>query len=109
MPMHVEHIIPVAAGGASTIGNLWLACPLCNGYKATQTHAADPETSQQVPLFNPRRQNWHEHFGWSADGIHIIGRTAIGRATVAALQLNNDHLTRARRRWVLAGWHPPHH
>ena len=28
----VEHIIPVAAGGASNEENLWLACPLCNGF-----------------------------------------------------------------------------
>jgi hypothetical protein len=107
MPMHVEHIIPLAAGGSSVEDNLWLACPLCNGYKGTQTHFLDVETDSLVPLYNPRRQKWDEHFRWSQDGVTIVGVTAYGRATVAALKLNNVHLTRARRRWILAGWHPP--
>lgn len=32
-PLHVEHIIPEAAEGASTEDNLWLACSVCNYYK----------------------------------------------------------------------------
>jgi 5-methylcytosine-specific restriction endonuclease McrA len=32
MPLHVEHIIPLAVDGLTIIENLWLACPLCNGY-----------------------------------------------------------------------------
>ncbi len=107
MPMHVEHLIPLAAGGRSDEENLWLACPLCNGYKSVQTHAPDYETGMSVAIFNPRRQVWNEHFRWSDDGVEIIGLTPCGRATVVALKLNNESITRARRRWVLAGWHPP--
>jgi len=107
MPLHVEHIIPIAAGGASTEENLWLACPLCNGYKGVQTHAVDPESSTHASLFNPRQQTWGEHFRWSEDGTHIIGTTPTGRATVQALKLNNEYLVPARARWVAAGWHPP--
>ena len=107
MPMHVEHIIPLAAGGSSEEDNLWLACPLCNGYKAVQTHHPDSETGDLVRLYHPRQQTWTDHFQWSEDGATIIGKTACGRATVTALKLNNEYLIRARRRWVLAGWHPP--
>jgi 5-methylcytosine-specific restriction endonuclease McrA len=107
MPLHVEHIVPVAAGGGSTEDNLWLACPLCNGYKGTQTHATDPRDGEVAPIFNPRQQVWAEHFRWSEDGTLIVGSTAIGRATVEALKLNNDYLVQARARWVAAGWHPP--
>lgn len=107
MPMEIEHIIPVAAGGPSIENNLWLACPLCNGYKGSQTDRVDPMTSQEVKLFNPRDQDWNEHFRWSEDGSQIIGQTSCGRATVIALKLNNEHLVRARRRWVAVGWHPP--
>jgi hypothetical protein len=107
MPMHVEHIVPVAAGGASTEKNLWLACPLCNGHKGVQIHAIDPLSGDTVPLFNPREQVWSDHFVWSEDGTQIVGVSPCGRATVAALRLNNAHLLAARRRWVLAGWHPP--
>ena len=107
MPMHVDHIIPLAVGGASEEENLWLACPLCNGAKGSRTHAPDPETGETVALFNPRRQVWSVHFRWREDGVEILGLTPCGRATVVALKLNNESLTRARRRWVLAGWHPP--
>lgn len=105
--MHIEHIIPVAAGGVSTEGNLWLACPLCNGFKGAQTEGLDLETGRSQPLFNPRQQIWWSHFQWSSEGTMIIGITPIGRATVNVLNLNNEHFLRARRRWVLAGWHPP--
>lgn len=33
--------------------------------------------------------------------------TPVGRATVEALQLNNEFIMPARRHWVMAGWHPP--
>ena len=107
MPMELEHIIPRAAGGPTERDNLWLACPLCNGHKATQTHGVDPDSCERVPLFDPRRQIWRQHFTWSADGTLIVGLTACGRATVVALRLNNEYLVKAPRRWVMAGWHPP--
>ena len=100
-------VVPLAAGGPCDEENLWLACPLCNGYKGIQTHAHAPETGETVALFNPRRQVWSEHFCWSGDGVEILGLTSCGRATVVALKLNNESIIRARRRWVLAGWHPP--
>lgn len=105
--LHFEHLIPLVLGGLTILENLWLACPLCNGFKGTQTQAIDPETHESVPLFHPRLQNWYEHFAWSDDGAEIIGQTPIGRATTIALQLNNEYIVPARRRWVAAGWHPP--
>lgn len=87
--------------------NLWLACRRCNGFKGVQMVATDPETAQLAPLFNPRYQVWEEHFGWSLDGLEIIGKTICGRATVVALQLNNHHILVTRSLWVSAGWWPP--
>lgn len=107
MPMHVEHLVPVASGGTTTEDNLWLACPLCNGYKGAQTRTVDPLSGETVVLFNPREQVWSDHFVWSQDGTQIVDVTPCGRATVFAMRLNNDYLVAARRRWVLAGWHPP--
>ncbi len=104
---HIEHIIPLSAGGTSERDNLWLACPLCNGFKAVQTHAIDPDTGQRVTLFNPRTQLWSEHFDWGDNKCLIVGLTPTGRATVHALRLNNEHMLRARRRWAAVGWHPP--
>jgi hypothetical protein len=41
-----------------------------------------------TPLFNPRTHLWEEHFRWSHDWKKLIGRMSIGRATVAALDMN---------------------
>jgi len=52
--------------------------------------------------------NWFNHFRWSEDGLRIIGLTTIGRATVAALHLDDDpDALIVRSYWVMAGWHPP--
>lgn len=106
-PLEIEHIIPQAAGGTDAEENLWLACRLCNNYKSAQTRATDPLTGRRVALFNPRRQQWSRHFAWSVDGTRIIGRTAAGRSTVVAVQLNNVIAVMVRRQWVSVGWHPP--
>ena len=106
--LEIEHIIPVARGGTDDEANLWLACPLCNNHKSDKTAAVDPETGEMTPLFNPRAQQWSEHFRWSSDGIRIIGLTPVGRATVIALHLSDDpDALEVRSYWVIAGWHPP--
>ncbi len=105
--LEIEHIIPSSLGGTDDEVNLWLACRLCNSYKGTQTHGSDPATGEPVPLFNPRLQQWTDHFAWSEDGTKIIGQSPCGRATVIALQLNNIIAVTVRKQWVAAGWHPP--
>lgn len=105
--LEIEHIIPRAGGGESNEGNLCLACRLCNSFKGAQVRAVDPLTGNVVPLFNPRRDSWPRHFRWSRDGSRILGRSARGRATVNALQLNNPVAMTVRRAWISAGWHPP--
>ncbi|MCU0704070.1 MAG: HNH endonuclease [Fimbriiglobus sp.] len=106
--LEIEHVIPLAAGGTNDESNLWLACPICNGHKSSKTTCTDPVTQEVHPLFHPRTQNWHEHFAWSEDGVRIVGRTPIGRATVAALQLDTEPIAlEVRSFWVSAGWHPP--
>lgn len=105
--LQIDHIQPIAKGGADSEDNLCLACELCNQYKWTQTEARDPNTGEIFPLFNPRQQKWADHFVWSEDGTEIEGQTACGRATVEALRLNNALAVHVRRNWVRAGWHPP--
>jgi hypothetical protein len=105
--LEIEHIIPRARDGSDEESNLWLSCSLCNRYKGPQIMSIDPLGGTTVPLFNPRTQIWSEHFHWNPDGTLIIGLTPVGRATVAALQLNNEIAVEVRRNWVLAGWHPP--
>jgi 5-methylcytosine-specific restriction endonuclease McrA len=64
MPLVIDHIIPEIAGGTSEDQNLWLACRRCNEFKGAQTSATDPETGEQMPLFNPRTLVWSTHFVW---------------------------------------------
>ncbi|MCX4247998.1 HNH endonuclease [Paraliomyxa miuraensis] len=106
-PMEIDHIVPESLGGPTTRENLWLACSMCNDHKGSRIAAADPITGTVVRLFDPRRQRWTEHFEWSVEGDAILGKTAIGRATVGALRLNRVELVEARRGWIIAGWHPP--
>ena len=106
--LEIEHIIPLAKGGTDDEMNLWLACPICNSHKSDKIAAIDPESGTTAPLFNPRTQVWSEHFAWTDDGLHIVGKTPVGRATVIALHLSDDlDAIVVRSYWVLAGWHPP--
>jgi hypothetical protein len=106
-PLETDHIVPKARGGTDDEENLCLACRMCNSHKGTQTHGVDSRTGHPEQLFNPRTESWSDHFAWSSSGVEIVGRTAMGRATVAALQLNNVLAVMVRRSWVAAGWHPP--
>lgn len=106
-PMEMDHIIPESLGGPTARDNLWLACSMCNDHKGNRIAATDPISGEVVRLFDPRRQSWADHFEWSLTGDTILGKTAIGRATVVAVRLNRAEIVEARRCWVIAGWHPP--
>jgi 5-methylcytosine-specific restriction endonuclease McrA len=99
--LEIDHLIPTSHGGTDEEENLWLACRMCNNFKSDHTHGHDPLTGEEIPLFNPRKQRWTEHFVWSEYG------TPCGRATIVTLQMNNLISVMVRREWVAAGWHPP--
>jgi hypothetical protein len=102
----VEHIVPRSAGGETELNNLCLACPTCNRCKADRTTAIEPGTQQDTPLYQPRHEDWSDHFAWNDDATEIVPLTAIGRATVAALRMNRPQLARLRRMWAAMGEHP---
>jgi HNH endonuclease len=103
----VDHLIPVSQGGSDTIENLALACFHCNRRKTNRITAIAPQTNQEMPLFNPRRDRWQEHFGWSADWLLIIGKTRVGQATIAALAMNRERVIAIRSADREIGRHPP--
>ncbi|MGB8702290.1 MAG: HNH endonuclease signature motif containing protein [Thermosynechococcaceae cyanobacterium] len=107
MTFEFEHIRPVSAGGEAVFENLCFACPSCNRYKGDRQTAIDPESGEAVALFHPQEQVWREHFAWSESGREMRGLTAVGRATIVALQMNRPALVRARGMWVKLGEHPP--
>ncbi len=102
-----EHIVPRAAGGASTADNVAWACQACNNSKFTFTAAPDPSTGSLTPLFNPRRDRWEDHFAWHAEFAYVIGITPTGRATVDRLKLNREGFVEMRQVLRALGRHPP--
>ncbi len=105
--MTVDHIIPKSQGGSTEFTNLCFCCRACNQFKGQQTTAEDPLSGEIFSLYHPRQQLWSEHFTWDAPGTSLVGLTAVGRATIIGLKMNNQVIVSARRRWVSAGWHPP--
>lgn len=108
----IDHIMPQSLGGSDELDNLALACHRCNERHYNFIVATDPKTQKQVALFNPRQQEWSEHFIWTKDGIKIVGTTSTGRATSDRFDFNDKRrdepsIQVARRFWVEAGWHPP--
>ncbi len=103
----LEHIRPRSRQGKESPANLALSCQGCNNHKYNRTKARDPVSNEEVRLFHPRRDRWAFHLAWTDDATQILGLTAIGRATVEALQLNRVALVNLRRVLVEAGEHPP--
>ena len=97
---HEEHIKPRAQfvnddPQLNSVSNLAWSCPICNQSKQANTEWADPQTGEMTQLFNPREDNWNEHFKAHKSG-HVVGLTATGRATVAALRFNDEGRVRNR-------------
>jgi hypothetical protein len=67
----------------------------------------DPLTTRQVPIFNPRRNRWGDHFVWEEAGLLIVGLTDRGRAPVGTLKLNDRYHLSARGVWIIARMYPP--
>jgi HNH endonuclease len=108
----LDHLLPRSRGGTDEPHNLAVACRRRNERRYNFTTGRDPVTQQEIPLFHPVQDVWAEHFAWTPDGQWIVGATAIGRATVERLDLNDEHhdngfIRVSRALWVRGGWHPP--
>jgi HNH endonuclease len=68
----IDHTLPRQSGGLSTFDNLAWACQGCNGSKHIKTSFIDPETQEEIPLFNPRSTSWNNHFQWSPDFTQMM-------------------------------------
>lgn len=101
---HIDHIIPEISGGETAFENLALACVSCSLRKGAKQSITDSETMRDVKIFNPRKDDWREHFEW--DGVVLTGLTAKGRATIETLKLNRRLILAIREEEVLLGRHP---
>ena len=86
LPHEPDHVIAVKHGGTTDASNLALACFDCNRYKGSDIASIDPDDGHLTPLFNPRTEDWAEHFQ-AATG-RVVPVTPIGRVTVSLLQIN---------------------
>jgi hypothetical protein len=101
---HVEHIVARQHGGSDDASNLALACHRCNLRKGPNLTAIDPVTREVVPLFHPRSNDWAEHF--IVESERIIGITAVGRATVQLLAMNDARRLELRTQILSSGEQP---
>ncbi len=97
----VDHIIPRKHEGPSTLENLAWACFQCNIAKGSDVAVYDLETGDLTHLFNPRTQQWNDHF--ELDGVLIVGKTPTGRVTVLALNMKHPSQIET---WMLAFGNP---
>jgi hypothetical protein len=115
MRFELEHVFPLSLGGKTIFENLCLACWFCNQLKGDRIAFIDPKSGDglrptlghRVAIFHLQQQVWSEHFGWTQDSSIVVGKTAIGRAAVATLQMNREVLVSMREMWVIFGKHPP--
>jgi len=92
----IDHIIARQHAGTDALENLALSGGDCNRRKGPNIAGIDPQTKQLVRLFDPRRDDWNQHFAWN-DFI-ILGITPIGRATVITLDINGIHQVAMRKK-----------
>ncbi len=95
-PHEVDHVIAQKHGGKTEADNLAFACWRCNRNKGTDLGSFDPQTGEFSFLFNPRTQQWAEHF--KLEEKRLIGLTIQGRTTINLLKLNSDVRLAERQR-----------
>ena len=101
----IDHVIARKHGGKTVAGNLALSCFYCNSFKGSDLSGLEPHSRKLTPLFHPRRHKWAKHFRWQ--GAILIGRTPIGRVTVALLHINDDYRVKLREGLIVEEVFPP--
>ena len=101
----VDHVIGQQHRGLTEADNLCLACFSCNKSKGPNISSRDPDTNQTVDLYNPRQDEWSDHFRWH--GAVLDGVTPVGRATVALLSINALDRATLRESLIAEGVFPP--
>ena len=85
-PHQIDHIISLKHEGETEFDNLAYACFPCNNAKGSDIGTIILPNKNFVRLFNPRTDNWYEHFEME-NGV-IYDKTDIGKATIKVLNLN---------------------
>jgi hypothetical protein len=87
LPHTLDHIRALKHRGPTDVANLCWCCAQCNAAKGPNVAGHDPVTEELVALFNPRSNDWDDHFQWR--GALLVGKCQTGRATVDVLRIND--------------------
>lgn len=101
----IDHVIARQHHGKTHLDNLALICFTCNRHKGPNIAGFDLESQQTTRLFDPRRDNWSDHFRWA--GPELIGLSAIGRVTIHVLAINLEIRLALRTSLMHEGVFPP--
>ena len=101
LTFHIEHVIATQHLADDSPDNLALACNRCNLHKGTNLSSIDPQTGEPATLFNPRTENWSDHFMMM--DAEINGITPSGRATARLLNMNSERRVLLRKQLISEG------
>lgn len=101
VPFVIDHIVAHQHRGPTMLENLALCCAFCNSHKGPNAAGVDLATGGVIPLFNPRKDVWSDHFHWN-EGL-VVARTSIGEATIHVLALNHSDQVSIRRALAFDG------
>ena len=104
-PFQLDHVRAEKHRGMTTAANLAWACLPCNSHKGPNIAGYDPVSQELQRLFNPRLDDWNDHFMWN--GPTLVGRTPIGRTTIEVLCINASDRVVLRQLLIQTGLFPP--
>lgn len=98
-----DHIISEKLGGETRADNLAFCCPFCNLYKGPNISSFSGVPPRNTPLFNPRLDDWKDHFFYTEDG-ELHSNTDIGKGTIFVLNINSVDRIIDRKLLFQNGW-----
>lgn len=101
---HVDHIVSIKHRGETKTENLAYACAFCNRFKGSDIASLSSETGTLVRFFNPRIDQWSDHF--ELDELSIHPRTEIGDVTARILRFNDSERILERQELNRVGRYP---
>jgi HNH endonuclease len=99
-PFEVEHIIPLSRQGTNIQDNLALSCRSCNLRKGSRICGTLSNPNSEISFFNPRKEEWIEHFYVNVTIGSIVGIGQTGEVTVKYLEMNSPAQVAARQLWI---------
>ncbi len=101
----IDHIISLKHGGSNELNNLAYSCFFCNRHKGSDIGSIHVETSEFIRFYNPRTDNWNQHFRLVDSLIEPLD--SIGEVTARILHFNHIDRILERRLLIELKRYPP--